>query len=168
MSTSWWTTPETPLIGQHTIGLLHRLPHAMRRRSNLMRWVIWLACERAGRLPHNEGYSTMPPRLAGFRARCGDLRIDARRVLSKLRLGRSGGSEDAAAAARRRQGRPTYRGLLSDLLDAAQMRTAFLYDGTALRAYVDRPGDRPIGSLKTLDSIVAIEIIGRAAGQLRC
>ena len=105
MTASWWCISEFPFVGQKMLDLAYALPQSIKRSSNLLRWMTWLANPEAAQVPINEGYAACPREMRSAGQRIHDGWLDVRHLLRKLRLTPSRGPKPAHCPRCRRIGR---------------------------------------------------------------
>lgn len=159
---AWWTWPELPFLGQRLIEQAYALPSAARTGGEIMRHTVWEHCRVGARLPHNEGYYTMPRARATLADRITTARLDARHLLRKLHLFKRQPVERAA-----QKPNPSYRDAFSDLLTTRDMTSAFLYDPAALEEHITAHWEEPTGASRLLNGVLGLEQALRSARALQ-
>ncbi len=162
MSAGWWALPELPLLGQQILESVYQWPRKAKRGAELMRWVIHFAHQESSRISFNEGYFTRPQSLASAWERAGELGLNARSLVRKLRGRSSRPNSDRYSESVR----PSYRMRFGDWFTRGSFRSAILYDDNALEGQ-RRELDLPAGSSRALNLMVGLEAAVRAATQLR-
>jgi len=159
---AWWIEPELPFIGQKLVEQAYGLPMAVREGAQLFRGAIWQCMPDAGRIPHNEGYHTLPYGEASFRDRLRTIRLDSAKLVRKIWPSRTVGHPYPPAGVS-----VTYRKCFEDELDPSRMISRFLYREKVLRDRLRPLLDEPAGTVKMVNEVLGLEIALRAVTMLR-
>jgi len=159
---AWWIQPELPFIGQKLVEQAYGLPMSIRDGGQIFRGAIWQCMPSAGRIPHNEGYHTLPRTEATFTDQFRAVRLESAKLLRKIYPGSSERvTHDRGGVVL------TYRECFGDLLDPSRMVSRFLYRGKPLADRLEPLLDKPAGSAGMVNGILGLEIALRSATRLQ-